>query len=71
MQKLFEDAGMSPEQILRLEAENLTKLAAMLGMNVEIVNTPLTPLAMGNTTPVVTVWQARNSRNALDAVGRQ
>jgi hypothetical protein len=59
---------MTPEQILQLEVENVIRLADALNMRVEIVNKPLEPLAMGHTTPVVTIWQTRRSRNVLEAV---
>lgn len=49
----------NPEQILELEALNLLRLADMLGMNVEIINEPLKPLAMGHTRPAVRVWVKR------------
>ena len=49
----------TPEQTLELEALNLLRLADMLGMNVEITNEPLKPLAMGHTRPAVRVWKKR------------
>ena len=55
----------TPEQLLVLEALNLLRLADMLGMNVEITNEPLKPLAMGHTTPSVQIWQKREARNKL------
>ena len=49
----------TPDRILQIEAENLLRLAQMLGMNIEITNRPLRPLAQGHTTPSLQIWPKR------------
>lgn len=51
--------SLADSALIQAMAEQLVKQAHQLGLSIEIHHSPLLPLAMGHSTPAITVWHAR------------
>lgn len=51
--------SLADAALIQAMAEQLVQQAQQLGLSIEIQHRPQLPPAMGNSTPVITVWHAR------------